>query len=63
MNEILTNEEIETLLQMFRTEGGASDVETNKAGAVLSSAAFSERVVSPADLLKPNRLSREQLLA
>jgi len=63
VNEILTNEEIETLLQMFRTEGGASDVETNKAGAVLSSAAFSERVVSPADLLKPNRLSREQLLA
>ena len=27
MNEILTNEEIDTLLQMFRTEGGAVEAQ------------------------------------
>lgn len=62
MNEILTNEEIDTLLQMFRTEGGAVEVEPQKhTPAAAPVAAVDDRVVSPIDLLKPNRLGREQL--
>jgi flagellar motor switch protein FliM len=62
VNEILTNEEIDTLLQMFRTEGGAVEAEPPlRAPAAAAIAAVDERVVSPIDLLKPNRLGREQM--
>lgn len=62
MNEILTNEEIDTLLQMFRTEGGAAEVEPQARAPIAAAvAAVDDRVVSPIDLLKPNRLGREQL--
>ena len=62
MNEILSNEEIDTLLQMFRSEGAAV-AEEPAAGmqAVAPLLAVEGRVVSPVDLLKPNRLGREQL--
>lgn len=58
MNEILTNEEIDTLLEMFRTGGAVEDaVEAPKQGRSLPT----REGVSATDLLKPNRLSREQL--
>lgn len=61
MNEILSNEEIDTLLQMFRAEG-AVEAEPRPGAKVASPvAATTGRVVSPVDLLKPNRLGREQL--
>ncbi len=62
MNEILSNEEIDTLLDMFRSEGGAVDDES-PAGVLkdVPVVAADNRVVSPIDLLKPNRLGREQL--
>ncbi|MBX3462935.1 MAG: FliM/FliN family flagellar motor switch protein [Planctomycetes bacterium] len=62
MNDILSNEEIDALLQMFRSEGGAAE-EDPLAGkpAVAPLLAVEDRVVSPVDLLKPNRLGREQL--
>jgi flagellar motor switch protein FliM len=58
VNEILNNEEIDTLLAMFRAEGAAEE----GGGTVAALAAESpvERV-SQVDLLKPNRLAREQL--
>ncbi len=62
MNEILTNEEIDTLLQMFRSEGGAVEPEAAaRAPAVAAMAEPAGRVVSQVDLLKPNRLGREHL--
>jgi len=60
VNEILSNEEIDTLLQMFRSEGGAlPEGNTGKAFEAPVVAA-DDRVISPIDLLKPNRLGREQ---
>ena len=59
MNEILSNEEIDTLLDLFRAEGG--DIE-----AEAKSAQFTAPVrdlASPVDLLKPNRVSREHMRA
>ncbi|MBK8097378.1 MAG: FliM/FliN family flagellar motor switch protein [Planctomycetes bacterium] len=61
MNEILSNEEIDTLLQMFRTEGSAATVEPEMARPSLPLPADTDRVISTIDLLKPNRLAREQL--
>lgn len=62
MNEILSNEEIDTLLHMFRSEGAAIDGEAQKRAAAGAPAPAEDgRVVSPIDLLKPNRLGREQL--
>jgi hypothetical protein len=59
LNEILTNEEIDTLLQMFRNEGGALEPETDKAARAAVPVPTAEgRVISPMDLLKPNRLGR-----
>ena len=61
MNEILSNEEIDTLLHMFRSEGAALDVDPQPrlpAGLTLP---VDDRVVAPMDLLKPNRLGREQV--
>ncbi|HEX6811795.1 MAG TPA: FliM/FliN family flagellar motor switch protein [Planctomycetota bacterium] len=60
MNEILTNEEIDTLLEMFRSEGGIAEPQSAMASAP-ALAAHSGRVVRVVDLLKPNRLGREQL--
>jgi flagellar motor switch protein FliM len=62
LNEILTNEEIDTLLQMFRSEGGAVESEPMPRSApAVATPTEDGRVVSPMDLLKPNRLGREQL--
>jgi flagellar motor switch protein FliM len=61
VNEILSNEEIDTLLHMFRSEGAAIDAEQSKLVAAVPVADKAGRVVSPVDLLKPNRLGREQL--
>ena len=62
MNEILSNEEIDTLLQMFRSEGAAIEAEQETRPVFGSPAPDpTGRVVSPIDLLKPNRLGREQL--
>jgi flagellar motor switch protein FliM len=62
VNEILTNEEIDTLLQMFRSEGTAAEVEpVARMPLPAPVAAVDDRVVSTIDLLKPNRLGREQM--
>ncbi len=61
MNEILSNEEIDTLLQMFRSEGSAVESAAEKRPAPAPVADPAGSVVSPIDLLKPNRLGREQL--
>ncbi|MEO6593318.1 MAG: hypothetical protein ABIP94_01035, partial [Planctomycetota bacterium] len=61
MNEILSNEEIDTLLEMFRNEGGALEAKPAVAVAAIQMAPVPGRVVSPVDLLKPNRLVREHL--
>jgi flagellar motor switch protein FliM len=60
VNEILTNEEIDTLLAMFRTEGTAAADEATVAAHV-APPATGNRVVSSVDLLKPNRIGREEL--
>lgn len=60
MNDTLSHDEIDALLDMFRSE--ASDLDSG-AGISLSTVREEEGpVVSPVDLLKPNRLGREQLL-
>jgi len=65
VNEILSNEEIDTLLQMFRSEGAALEAAAAAAAQRTTVAApvadVAARAVSPIDLLKPNRLGREQL--
>jgi flagellar motor switch protein FliM len=62
VNEILSNDEIDTLLQLFRSEGATLEAEPIKRrAAAVPVADESGRVVSPVDLLKPNRLGREQL--
>jgi len=62
VNEILSNEEIDTLLDMFRSEGGALEQEVAEPEpTMVPIEAPDGRVVSPVDLLKPNRLGREQL--
>ena len=61
MNEILTNEEIDTLLQMFRTEGPPMDEDMRPSAAVPAQQDTHDRVVSAVDLLKPNRLNRDHL--
>ncbi|MGE3171502.1 MAG: flagellar motor switch protein FliM [Planctomycetota bacterium] len=57
MNEILSNEEIDTLLDMFR----AGAVEEEIAGPKPSLEFSADERVNEIDLLKPNRLAREQL--
>ncbi|MFT5268802.1 MAG: flagellar motor switch protein FliM [Acidimicrobiales bacterium] len=62
MNEILSNEEIDTLLDMFRTEGGAVESEVREPEPTMGPMEAPDgRVISHIDLLKPNRLGREQL--
>ncbi|MEQ1632749.1 MAG: FliM/FliN family flagellar motor switch protein [Planctomycetota bacterium] len=57
MNEILSNEEIDTLLDMFRAGAGEDEVPV---AAPKLEAVVDDRI-SEVDLLKPNRLAREQL--
>ncbi len=57
MNEILTNEEIDTLLDMFRAGAVEDEIATP---APVVEVGPDERV-SEIDLLKPNRLAREQV--
>ncbi len=57
MNEILSNEEIDTLLDMFRAGAAEDEIAPPVPVADLTA----EEGVSEIDLLKPNRLSREQL--
>lgn len=62
MNEILSNEEIDTLLDMFRSEGAVLEPEPPRAPASVAPVlAVDDRVVSTIDLLKPNRLGRDQM--
>ena len=61
MNEVLTNEEIDTLLQMFRSEGAVEPELVKRAAMPAPVADSGGRVVSAIDLLKPNRLGREQM--
>lgn len=62
MNEILSNEEIDTLLDMFRTEGAALETEVSDPEPTMAPIEAPDgRVISHVDLLKPNRLGREQL--
>ena len=61
MNEILSNEEIDTLLQMFRNEGAVEAEKPCNPAFAAALAPADDRVVSKIDLLKPNRLGREQL--
>lgn len=61
MNEILSNEEIDTLLQMFRNEGAALEAAAQSRLPTKVPIAAVAGAVSPIDLLKPNRLGREQL--
>ncbi|MFK7739081.1 MAG: flagellar motor switch protein FliM [Planctomycetota bacterium] len=62
MDEILSNEEIDTLLQMFRSEGGAIEPDSADSEPMMAPVEAADgRVISPVDLLKPNRLGREQL--
>lgn len=62
MNEILSNDEIDTLLDMFRSEGGAHEPASGDSpNATSSIEAIDGRLISHVDLLKPNRLGREQL--
>lgn len=63
VNEILSNQEIDTLLELFRSEGADAD---SPDATPLSLAGVKEEegpVVRPVDLLKPNRLGREKLLS
>jgi flagellar motor switch protein FliM len=59
MKELLTNEEIDTLLDMFRAEGAPAE----QAELALASKEGKGPIVNPIDLLKPNRLSRDQMRA
>jgi len=54
---LLSNEEIDTLLELFR----ADDPELHEGAEALSGASPADSVVTRVDLLKPNRLSREQM--
>lgn len=61
-SEILSNEEIDALLQMFRSDGAALEPSGEaRRPAAAPIAGADGQVVSPIDLLKPNRLGREQL--
>jgi flagellar motor switch protein FliM len=59
VNEILSNEEIDTLLAMFRAGGGTDDEPASK--TMPMPPADDDERVQEIDLLKPNRLSREHL--
>jgi len=62
VNEILTNEEIDTLLDLFRAEGGELEAEVAPV-AFQAAPSPGAKVASAVDLLKPNRVSREHIRA
>ncbi|MEC7584287.1 MAG: FliM/FliN family flagellar motor switch protein [Planctomycetota bacterium] len=61
MNEILSNDEIDTLVDLFRSNGAIEDDHGGFHAPAETVDAPVERRVNQMDLLKPNRLSREQL--
>lgn len=61
MKELLTNEEIDTLMDMFRSEASELEQTGSQFSEMPAILEMHEAVVSPVDLLKPNRLSREQM--
>jgi flagellar motor switch protein FliM len=63
MKEILTNDEIDALLDLFQNEGMPDELEVPEDLSSASGAFRTGGEVSPLDLLKPNRFTREQLLA
>lgn len=58
MKDLLTNEEIDTLLEAFRAEGVGGDASQD---ALRAGGGRSGGEVRRVDLLKPNRFSREQI--
>ena len=60
MKDLLSNEEIDTLLQMYRAESDA-DAAHEHAELGLNALQPQGPVVAKVDLLKPNRLAREQI--
>jgi flagellar motor switch protein FliM len=62
MKEILSNEEIDTLLDLFRQEGPQLDAPA-AAPRAAGGGESGGPIVSRVDLLKPNRLSREHIRA
>jgi flagellar motor switch protein FliM len=63
VNEILSNEEIDTLLAMFRAGSGAGAEAAAAAATPAQPAVADDERVRDVDLLKPNRLSREHMRA
>jgi flagellar motor switch protein FliM len=64
MSELLSNEEIETLLDMFRAEGvELDDKSVQDLSRVAAGLLEDDIVVNPVDLLKPNRVGRDVLSA
>lgn len=63
MKEILSNEEIDTLLDLFRQEGPQLDPRAAADRSFGDGAEAGGPVVSRVDLLKPNRLSRDHIRA
>ena len=61
MNELLSNEEIDTLLDLFRSDGSELDDSQVADLQRVAEETHEWGKVSPVDLLKPNRLSRGQL--
>ena len=61
MKDLLSNEEIDTLLQMFRAEGSVPEAEAQGEHSFAGKLSTEGPVVSEVDLLKPNRLSRDQI--
>ncbi len=63
MKEILSTEEIDTLLEMFRAEEAELDAANVDAISSQISEDDDAPLISPVNLLKPNRISREHLLS
>ena len=62
MNALLSNEESDTLRDMSRSDGSAVDQEAQEPDPALAPMEGPDgRIISPVDLLKPNRLGREEL--
>ena len=61
MDDLLSNEEIDTLMEMFRSEEADIEEVPGFVADIAGQSRERDRVVSSVDLLKPNRLSREQM--
>lgn len=61
MKDLLSNEEIDTLLQMFRAEGAGQTGQGEAEMAFSGEMVAEGPLVAKVDLLKPNRLSRDQM--